>query len=108
MGFGLGTEIGMVASIFHILSHAATKSLLFISAIGLTDVSKGSRKFQDLTGAAYRHKNRGNRFYRGFFVHGRNAYVIRLREQAALLPRLPSDMLIKCFLPLSYWESARY
>lgn len=50
MGFGLGTEIGMVASIFHILSHAATKSLLFISAIGLTDVSKGSRKFQDLTG----------------------------------------------------------
>ena len=49
MGFGLGTELGMVASIFHILSHAATKSLLFISAIGLTDVSKGSRKFQDLT-----------------------------------------------------------
>lgn len=40
MGFGLGTEIGMVASIFHILSHAATKSLLFISAIGLTDVSR--------------------------------------------------------------------
>ena len=59
MGFGLGTEIGMVASIFHILSHAATKSLLFISAIGLTDVSKGSRKFQDLTGAAYRHKIAG-------------------------------------------------
>ncbi len=53
MGFGLGTEIGMVASIFHILSHAATKSLLFISAIGLTDVSKGSRKFQDLTGAVF-------------------------------------------------------
>lgn len=59
MGFGLGTELGMVASIFHILSHAATKSLLFISAIGLTDVSKGSRKFQDLTGAAYRHKIAG-------------------------------------------------
>ncbi len=59
MGFGLGTEIGMVASIFHILSHAATKSLLFVSAIGLTDVSKGSRKFQDLTGAAYRHKIAG-------------------------------------------------
>ena len=59
MGFGLGTELGMVASIFHILSHAATKSLLFISAIGLTDVSKGSRKFQDLTGAASRHKIAG-------------------------------------------------
>ena len=54
MGFGLGTTEGMVASIFHILAHAATKSLLFISAIGLTDVSGGSRNFFDLTGSAYR------------------------------------------------------
>ncbi len=59
MGFGLGTQLGMVASVFHILSHAATKSLLFVSAIGLTDVSKGSRKFQDLTGAAYRNRIAG-------------------------------------------------
>lgn len=62
MGFGLGTEIGITASIFHILSHAATKSLLFIAAIGLTDVSGGSRKFQDLTGAAYRNKIAGIAF----------------------------------------------
>lgn len=62
MGFGLGTEAGMVASIFHILAHAATKSLLFIAAIGLTDVSNGSRKFQDLTGAAYRNKIAGIAF----------------------------------------------
>lgn len=62
MGFGLGTEAGMVASIFHILAHAATKSLLFIAAIGLTDVSGGSRKFQDLTGAAYRNKIAGVAF----------------------------------------------
>lgn len=59
MGFGLGTEAGMVASIFHILAHAATKSLLFISAIGLTDVSAGSRNFFDLTGAGYRNKIAG-------------------------------------------------
>ena len=56
MGFGLGTTEGMVASIFHILAHAATKSLLFVSAIGLTDVSAGSRNFFDLTGSAYRNK----------------------------------------------------
>ena len=62
MGIGLGTAAGMEASIFHILSHAATKSLLFIAAIGLTDVSGGSRKFQDLTGAAYRHKIAGITF----------------------------------------------
>lgn len=59
MGFGLGTTEGMVASIFHILAHAATKSLLFVSAIGLTDVSKGSRNFFDLTGSAYRNKVAG-------------------------------------------------
>lgn len=62
MGFGLGTELGMIASIYHIISHAATKSLLFVAAIGLTDVSKGSRKFQELTGAAYRYKIAGVAF----------------------------------------------
>ena len=59
MGFGLGTTEGVVASVFHILAHAATKSLLFISAIGLTDVSGGSRSFFDLTGAGYRNKIAG-------------------------------------------------
>jgi len=59
MGFGLGTEVGVVASIFHIMAHSATKSMLFISAIGLTDVSNGSRDFFDLTGSAYRHKLAG-------------------------------------------------
>lgn len=59
MGFGLGTEVGVIASVFHILAHAATKSMLFISAIGLTEVSGGSRSFFDLTGAAYRNKIAG-------------------------------------------------
>ena len=59
MGFGLGTKEGMVASVFHILVHAATKSLLFISAIGLTDVSGGSRNFFSLNGSAYRNKIAG-------------------------------------------------
>lgn len=59
MGLGLGTEAGLIAAVFHILAHGATKSLLFISAIGLTDVSGGSRSFFELTGAAYRHKMAG-------------------------------------------------
>ena len=62
MGIGMGTQAGMTASVFHILSHAATKSLLFIAAIGLTDVSGGSRHFIDLTGAAYRNKWAGVTF----------------------------------------------
>ena len=62
MGIGMGTQLGMVASVFHILSHAATKSLLFIAAIGLTDVSGGSRKFIELTGSGYRNKWAGVAF----------------------------------------------
>ena len=54
MGFGLGTTVGMIASIFHILSHAATKSLLFVSGAGLTDVSGDRKEFIELTGAAFR------------------------------------------------------
>lgn len=54
MGFGLGTTVGMVASIFHILSHAATKSLLFVAGSGLTDVSGDRKEFIELTGAGYR------------------------------------------------------
>lgn len=59
MGIGLGSEAGMTASIFHILSHAATKSMLFIAAVGLSDVSGYSKKFIDLTGSGYRNKIAG-------------------------------------------------
>lgn len=62
MGFGMGTQAGMTASIFHILSHAATKSLLFIAAIGLTDVSGESCQFIELTGSGYRNKWAGVTF----------------------------------------------
>jgi len=62
MGFGLGTTMGIVASIFHILSHASTKSLLFVAGVGLTDVSGGSRKFADLTGSGFRNPMAGVAF----------------------------------------------
>jgi len=65
MGFGLGTEAAVVASVYHILSHAATKSLLFVAASGLTDASGGKRKFKDLTGAAYRNRLAGVAFMAG-------------------------------------------
>ena len=54
MGIGLGTSLGMVAAVFHILTHASTKSLLFLAAKGLTDASKRQRRFQYLQGAAFR------------------------------------------------------
>lgn len=62
MGFGLGTTMGIVASIFHILSHASTKSLLFVAGAGLTDASGESRKFADLTGSGFRNPMAGVAF----------------------------------------------
>lgn len=62
MGIGLGTTAGVVAAVFHIFVHAATKSLLFISGSGLIDVSGDSKKFSDLTGAGYRNKPAGLAF----------------------------------------------
>lgn len=54
MGIGLDTEAGILAALFHVISHAASKSLLFISARGLSDVSGNSKLFPDLKGAGYR------------------------------------------------------
>jgi len=62
MGIGLATEAGVVASIYHVLSHAATKSLLFVAASGITAASGGSTRFHDLAGAGYRNKLAGVAF----------------------------------------------
>ena len=62
MGFGLGTTAGVIASIYHIVSHAATKSLLFVAASGLTDASGDSTDFFDRTGAGSRNKLAGVAF----------------------------------------------
>lgn len=62
MGFGLGTTEGVIASIYHVICHAATKSLLFVAASGITDVSGGSGNFQDLDGAGYRNRLAGVAF----------------------------------------------
>ncbi|MGN0242468.1 MAG: complex I subunit 5 family protein [Lachnospiraceae bacterium] len=65
MGLGLGTTLGIVAAIFHIFSHAATKSMLFISGVGLSDVSGKSKKFIDLTGSGFRNPIAGFGFLIG-------------------------------------------
>lgn len=62
MGFGLGTTAGFIASIYHILSHAATKSLLFVAASGLMESSGGKRNIHELNGAGFRNKMAGIAF----------------------------------------------
>ena len=65
MGLGLGVEAGMVASTFHILAHAAAKSMLFVSSNGLAEVSGGSTNYRDLRGSGIRNPAAGIGFLAG-------------------------------------------
>lgn len=65
MGIGLATEEGMIAAVFHVLTHAITKSLLFLSAKGLTVASGRKRSFSALQGAAFRNPLAGAAFLVG-------------------------------------------
>ena len=67
MGIGLGSTAGMVAAIFHIMSHGATKSMLFIAQRGLVEVSNGSKNFSDLKGSGLRNTLAGAAFAVGAF-----------------------------------------
>lgn len=62
MGIGLGSEAGVAAAVFHILCHAATKSMLFISSVGLYEVSNGKTDYLSLRGAGYRNRLAGIAF----------------------------------------------
>ena len=52
MGMGLGTQVGIMAACFHILAHAFTKPMLFLSANGLVDVSNHQYEMKALRGSA--------------------------------------------------------
>ena len=67
MGLGFGTTIGVVAAVFHIFSHAASKSMLFIACRGLSEVSGNSKDFSDLKGSGYRNRFAGVAFTVGAF-----------------------------------------
>lgn len=67
MGLGFGTELGMVAAVFHIFSHAATKSMLFVACRGLSEVSGNKKDFSDLKGSGFRNLTAGVAFSVGAF-----------------------------------------
>jgi len=67
MGIGIGGTAGYTAAIFHILSHAVTKSLLFLSTPRLAEVSDKSLLFRKLQGSALRDREAGAFFMIGAF-----------------------------------------
>lgn len=54
MGIGLGTEAGIVAAVFQIMSHAVTKPLLFLSAGRLSEIRHHEKSLYRLRGVAHR------------------------------------------------------
>jgi len=67
MGIGIGGTAGYTAAIFHILAHAVTKSLLFLSTPRLAAVSGNSLLFKNLQGSALRDRTAGMFFVIGAF-----------------------------------------
>lgn len=55
MGLGIGNELGVAAAVFHILSHGATKSLLFLSSSVFTEGSH-TKKLTDLYGLSKKYR----------------------------------------------------
>lgn len=51
LGFGLGTPLGILGGVFHLLNHAVGKALLFLSA-GAVEYATGTRDLQAMGGLA--------------------------------------------------------
>ena len=54
LGISLGTEAGMAAAVYYLMAHSAAKSMLFLSASRLREVSGDEDTFSALRGAALR------------------------------------------------------
>ena len=62
MGIGLGSVAGMIATIFHVFAHAATKSMLFICCGSFIEDADGKEQLENLKGAAHRNPLAGIAF----------------------------------------------
>ena len=98
MGIGMGSENGMVASIFHVFAHAAAKSMLFLSAYGLVKVSGDSKLFRDLRGSGYRSPWAGVAFTIGSFsmvgIPFLGGFISKLYFATSAMSMSPTRMMI--------------
>ena len=62
MGIGLGSVAGMIATLFHVFAHAATKSMLFICCGSFIEDANGKEQLENLKGAAHRNPLAGIAF----------------------------------------------
>ncbi len=62
MGIGISPTLGILAAMYHILTHALSKPPLFLAAARLCDTCDGKRRFTDLQGAAWSNRLAGASF----------------------------------------------
>lgn len=67
MGIGISSTLGVVAALYHILTHAVTKPALFLASAQLCDTAGGNKRFKDLQGAAHSNRLAGAAFAVGAF-----------------------------------------
>jgi formate hydrogenlyase subunit 3/multisubunit Na+/H+ antiporter MnhD subunit len=65
LGISIGGTEGIAAALFYILAHSAAKSMLFLTAHKLRQVSGGADGLEDLRGAANRNRLAGLAFLTG-------------------------------------------
>lgn len=113
VGLAMGTAAGVAAALFHMLSHAAAKSMLFLSTGELSAASNESKRFEDLRGAGKRAPLAGVAFTIGAFsmvgVPFLGGFVGKiLLSQAAM--ELPDAYMISVLLTLalSTYLNAKY
>ncbi len=113
MGIGLGSRAGMLAAAFHLLAHAACKSMLFITTDALIRASGGSSDLRDLRGAGFRARLTAAAFAVGSismvgfpFLGGFPSKVNFVRAVIDIDPihRIP----VLIFLVLSTWLNTLY
>ena len=62
MGIGLGSVAGMLATCFHVLAHAVTKSMLFVCCGSFIEDADGKEQLEGLKGAGHRNPLAGVAF----------------------------------------------
>jgi len=113
LGIGMGTEAGMMAAMYHIFSHAVCKSMLFIAAGDLSDVSGDSKQFRDLRGAGYRSPIAGVAFtigalsMVGFPFLGGFSSKLNIAMAAMEIGSMPM-ILVLATLAISTWLNTMY
>ena len=67
MGIGISPKLGILAAMYHVLTHAVSKPPLFLAAARLCDTAGGRKRFADLQGAAWSNRLAGLAFSFGAF-----------------------------------------